>query len=428
MTRNIPADKRKRLQRGVALVFALIILIGLAGAMIGFSLLVIQDTRMTQRYTQYSRTFYIADAGIEAMRGELTQDFIDDPDNFEFDDYFDDGPDGTWGTDDDGIIGAVGATAAYDNGQYEPRIVDNDDGDGDLSDDIDDRAILRSLGTAADGTNRTIEVLIAKPLRFPVPAALTIVGEAAPGATGGGPPSFYNGNAFTITGDDTFVGDQGNNAGQASGGDLPGIVSTDAGTAQDIFDDLDDNNPTLSDNVTGNDEQAGAVELLPPGTVDEATLDTVIEAFLAGADLIIETGTQSSQGGTENWGTFAQPPALGDPQITYIRDTDPAPNSTFTINGNVSGAGILVIEGNAEILGNFEFAGIIIIVGAGDVTFGGSGNQTLWGGLIVSPGAGGGSVNFELGGSASIYYSSEAVNFGKTRITRMALHETGQPG
>ena len=103
------------------------------------------------------------------------------------------------------------------------------------------------------------------------------------------------------------------------------------------------------------------------------------------------------------------------PQLTYIRESS---NNHLHLDGYVSGAGVLVVEGKAHIYGNFNFHGLLIVVNLG-VT-GGSGNPEddaevfsvrnnakVFGAVVM--GSTNGAQKFDMRNSVKIYYSSQAL-------------------
>ncbi len=74
------------------------------------------------------------------------------------------------------------------------------------------------------------------------------------------------------------------------------------------------------------------------------------------------------------------------------------------------GAGVLVVRGNLHISGQFEFVGLVIVLGevSTDVTGGGQGCH-IWGSLLSK------TVDFKIAGNADICYSSDALKRLKPR-------------
>ena len=84
----------------------------------------------------------------------------------------------------------------------------------------------------------------------------------------------------------------------------------------------------------------------------------------------------------------------------------------LSISGTSTGAGILILEdGDLDVTGNFRWEGLIIVTGQYvGLRYGGGGNQTMYGGIVVNETA---SVNSEVEvdamGNAKILYSCQAL-------------------
>ena len=84
----------------------------------------------------------------------------------------------------------------------------------------------------------------------------------------------------------------------------------------------------------------------------------------------------------------------------------------MSISWTSTGAGILILEdGDLNVTGNFRWEGLIIVTGQYvGLRYGGGGNQTMYGGMIVNETA---SVNSEVEvdamGNAKILYSCQAI-------------------
>lgn len=87
------------------------------------------------------------------------------------------------------------------------------------------------------------------------------------------------------------------------------------------------------------------------------------------------------------------------------------PSGTTTIEGNVAGAGILIIPGEAmlDIRGTFHYEGLVILIGGGtidaDTDFGGTGTARIFGAMVCL----GGAVSIEATGTSDIKYSTAAL-------------------
>ena len=95
----------------------------------------------------------------------------------------------------------------------------------------------------------------------------------------------------------------------------------------------------------------------------------------------------------------------------------------FTLGpGNPTGQGTLIVTGNLTLNGNFNWNGVIMVLGGGQVTRSGGGNGNIYGAVFVAkfPRTGPDSDVFQAptfntsgGGTANIQYSSDAVDRAK---------------
>jgi hypothetical protein len=119
------------------------------------------------------------------------------------------------------------------------------------------------------------------------------------------------------------------------------------------------------------------------------------EDLMFSADTILTTGTYST--GSE-FGTY------DEPIITYCDgDVD------FT---DATGYGIMVINGNINLSGNFVYYGVVIVYGQSSIRCQAIGNNSIYGGTILV----GNDVSIESQGNAEFYYSSEAINLGILKL------------
>ncbi|HLM25160.1 MAG TPA: hypothetical protein VK274_08895, partial [Pyrinomonadaceae bacterium] len=90
--------------------------------------------------------------------------------------------------------------------------------------------------------------------------------------------------------------------------------------------------------------------------------------------------------------------------------------------GNPSGQGTLIVTGKLTLDGNFNWNGVIMVLGAGDVLRSGAGHGNIYGAMFVAKFAkvGLSSDVFEAptfdtngGGSANIQYSCSAIDMAK---------------
>ena len=90
--------------------------------------------------------------------------------------------------------------------------------------------------------------------------------------------------------------------------------------------------------------------------------------------------------------------------------------------GNPSGQGTLIVTGNLILDGNFNWNGVIMVLGTGNVLRSGGGHGNIYGALFVANFAKVGAVtdqfqpptfNTNGGGTSNIQYSSNAVDMAK---------------
>lgn len=125
--------------RGFALVMVLMLLASLAALGVWGTRATLIDSRITQNYKENIRALYIAEAGVaravnqlSSVSGGFNSILV--------------GNDGISGTTDDGIL-SFGPSVSFGEGIYSVRITDNNDGDGNLFNDSDNRIIVISTGS-----------------------------------------------------------------------------------------------------------------------------------------------------------------------------------------------------------------------------------------------------------------------------------------
>lgn len=113
------------------------------------------------------------------------------------------------------------------------------------------------------------------------------------------------------------------------------------------------------------------------------------------ADIVLSPGTYS---GGATFGTTT------NPKITYVNG-----DVGFT---NASGAGIMIVNGDMKLSGNFKFYGIIIAYGTSSIRTQTIGNNGIYGGTIIV----GESVQIDSQGNSFFHYSNEAIQLAKANL------------
>jgi hypothetical protein len=226
--------------------------------------------------------------------------------------------------------------------------------------------ILTAVGQAPNESQRSIQ------------ARLTTDDVFSPGAIylpGSDVTPNFNGNSFLIDGHDTNLDGSPNPS-----GDVPGI----SGRAQDSVDAVTSAlSSQQADNVIG-DGGTPSVQLSNSFSTDQL-LNQIVPRVLSTPGVVNNPGLT----GNDTFGTQASP------QITHF-------TGDLTIAGNLTGFGILVVDGGLTISGSATFTGLIIVQGTTDITTV-QGNTTILGAIWTTD------LRLTVGGSASVTYSSQAL-------------------
>ncbi len=123
---------------------------------------------------------------------------------------------------------------------------------------------------------------------------------------------------------------------------------------------------------------------------------SLTENLIFAADITLSSGTYSTG---SVFGTFSEP------KITYA-------SGDIHFSGSAYGYGILIVNGNLDMSGNFTFHGIVITYRQSTVETKTTGNSGIFGSAIFV----GNSVEMQATGNAKLYYSSQAINNVKIKI------------
>lgn len=251
------------------------------------------------------------------------------------------------------------------------------------------------VSAAADAVNPNTTGTLTVTGQAPLQARRSIVVTLDRGGFSGPPGAIYLaaddvdsqfvGNAFDVDGNDHSVsGDP------VVGGPVkPGIATLNDSVNGDVIDSLSD---TQKDNVKGLGFSASPLtpSVLPTGGPSVNDLDQIVNHLLSlpGA----ATTGQKNFNGNDTFGT------LQHPQITYMTDHD------VRLNGNASGAGILIADGSITISGSLDFVGWIIVRGATVVNSTTSDSTTVLGNATILGSLWTGDLTIRVGGSAIVNY------------------------
>jgi len=160
--------------------------------------------------------------------------------------------------------------------------------------------------------------------------------------------------------------------------------------------------------IAGTPDITGTVGTDPDVLYGGTNMDvqSVVDSFKSEADFayIVDSDTHTGM----NWGTptpnpsgdLSDPSSCGESNIVYY-DTQ---GTDIKLTGGTSGCGILLVDGDLRMDGNFSWYGSVIATGS--VIFIGGGDKNITGALIA-----GGSVDADIiGGNSNIVYCSSAID------------------
>jgi len=271
-----------------------------------------------------------------------------------------------------------------------------------------ERLIIRVLGLGPGGSQKKLEMAVDRyTLDYPVNATVTLPNGS------GDPLPFALGDSNVTT---------------SSGVDLDGSANTlaafagsnnDYNTINNVIDGCD---PDGSNCGNGPNVTPGNPEVLVPGNTP-SFLQSVAAArqFLYGSEGMMNAAINQGRYFTSGDAAINSTAGLGasnpDGVLTFV-DGD-----LVLGPGNPTGQGTLIVTGNLTLDGNFNFNGVIMVLGAGHVLRSGGGHGNIYGAMFVAkfPNTGANSDVFQAptfdttgGGSSNIQYSSSAVDKAKS--------------
>ena len=281
-------------------------------------------------------------------------------------------------TDGDMLVRAFGRGMAF---SVEPTYMggdglDNDsDGDTDEADEDIFRVIIR--GTYRGATRRLAAYLGATSTLPTVEAAVTgqspSVGVQLPGTP-------------MISGKNTNIdGSRGNPA-----EDVTGMLIATPGTVAHLLTEI------TADELDNVDGLGGTPSL---GVTSPIDLPAIVTDAKNAASIVLTNNEYSSF----NFGDAS----VGNAYITY-REGD------VKFTGDTRGAGLLVVTGKLEMVGNFRFDGVIIVMGDIDNS---AGIAQVYGGILSGPASG----QFTFKGTSGVYFSSQAIDIANTLTSRYVV-------
>jgi hypothetical protein len=262
------------------------------------------------------------------------------------------------------------------------------------------RGYLRAVATGTDGTRN---VVVARILRTNIPAT-------APGAiylaTDQQTNSDFRGNSWRIDGNDHLY-----SGGAGPEPPIPGLSTRTQANTDEAIASL---NGTQLDNVTGLGYQAGSPPtpsiMTSPSAPSMSQLNQIVDTLIAEPPPIFQSIPNTSIQGNAVFGT------PDSPKITYFPSS-----TTIRGGGTVDGAGILIVEGDLTIAGDLNFKGLIIVRGRTTVDQHNEGDTVITGHANIYGSLWTYDVDLVVGGSANVFYSSQALALANNTVVTGAL-------
>ena len=113
---------------------------------------------------------------------------------------------------------------------------------------------------------------------------------------------------------------------------------------------------------------------------------------------------------------------MGTTDYPVVSVIETGPDESVQLMGDVSGSGILVIDGNVRFGGNFNFAGLVIITSNGTAEVDLRGTPLVFGSIIAANPEPGAEINtlLDIRGTADVYYSTQGLSKATDALTMAA--------
>jgi type II secretory pathway pseudopilin PulG len=352
------------------------------------------DIKISSNYKTSIQSFYIAEAGVQRAKAELRT--IPFNDALELDSLF-------------------GTDTYFADGTYNVIVEDNEQDDTeDGYPEIDNDGIVYIIGSGfKNGSESNVELKIRKTeIPFPpVPGAITIIGEAN--------VYIYPDDEINVDGRDWLLTD----IDEPNGGPAKyAIALSNIGggvSAQDPAEALQDlaNAIILDDNFIGTDtgiydESIGLVNYDDNDNINMTSKN--LHDFVDMAKQVADSSLIASD--VPDILPDIELGSVEDPKITYIN----AEAQDVVFNDDITGSGILIVEGNDLIFNNtLNWIGLVIVIGddvGGGLLGDDSLEQSITGAFIVDEQDTDIDNELVLQGNVSVRYSSEAVEMAQSLV------------
>ncbi|HET6203321.1 MAG TPA: hypothetical protein VFI25_11020 [Planctomycetota bacterium] len=387
---------RLKSSRGNVLIVLVASVFLIAGSLASLLTLETARSRRVAEERNLDRAFLLAESGVDAVHALLNARAWNPVAGL---DWSTDGLD----NDGDGLVDEGDETVAATTEDWSTDGLDND---GDGTTDEADEQVVRVFSAASVGpSGRRVEAFLKRnEVDIPTPGAAIYLND--PNAQ-----VQFSGNSFGVSGNDVTL------AGLA--GPAPAVYGIGVNiTPKTVVSQLKKGQLNNIVGIGG----IGSVGLqLEP---EPNFIESVVQTFASRADITFPAGYSGTYTGSLGSLPTAPTWSNGDYKVTYAA-------GDLKISGGSHGAGLLLVDGNLEITGNWEYVGYVFVTGS--VIFKGGGNSNparLRGSLFVGEDVLGGDLATKLAGKIEVDYSSQALSLVRTTLTNyavLAFTEPAQP-
>lgn len=346
-------------EKGMVLIIAVMLLAVLV--VVGFTALnmTTTDMKISANYRENQRAFYNAEAGVETVLAYLRSNTVTFPTADASSTIIDGGTCPTGQCTQISVTVPSGYAFSNTVNLYGYNVASR-------------MFVFRMTGTGYNNASKIIETFIRKNSSVPQGADGAVAmyggGPAVAFKTGGGGGYAVDGHDYPVPADPNCNG----GACETTATALPAVPG--------LFTVM---TPTLTGDVSAH---MGGVPIQQLGASRETEYNNFVQ-------MIVDSGSTGSPLYQSTMGTRS------NPAVTVI------PNGT-TLNGTGNGAGIIIIDdgGTLDVVGNFEYEGLIILRGSGRVF--GAGTANIFGTLLT---IGHTAKLIDLTGGVNLFYSSAAL-------------------
>jgi hypothetical protein len=383
-----PIPSNRRTERGVAIVFVTFAIAALLVAISGALVTGAANSRATSNYKGASQIHFVAESGISHAVQNINKTGTT---HFK-DQIVDDWPN-RFGTDAKSMAPMSGFT-------YTVTVQQNDANPS-------QQGSITSTATGPDGYKNTVVATVVRTNNLATAPGAVYLATDSPVNTN------FNGNNFDIDGNDhDYMG------GSGPGDPVPGLSTRNQTNTASVVGTL---GSSQLDNIVGLGYQATTPPVPSVMTSSWAPSTTQMQEYIDRLDELGcigsgPTGTVTGGGPTNSYKICG---SKIDPALPMCCHS----HGTVSIGaGNVEGSGVWIVDGDLELAGTLDFAGLIIVKGntttKKDPGTGLSGNATVYGSLWSWD------VKFSAAGSAMVLYSTNALTLANQVVGGAALPTT----